>query len=358
MTVAGVASSALAGQHRTSPTRATGGPGYPPPGGIYTPFTNCPLLNPLMQETPPGSDPGAGGLSAAACAAGNATSGSIKVGNITTPVVRPVNVQFGFFTPPNAALGGDNTGGVANYAGGILPPLAGVSAILVTKPDLVPESLLTALGCPGTAPVVKQLCQEAKFHGGKYLDIYALAQSAGQITNFGVVSWTQRIKIQLINPLLGDNCYVGSDNNPIVLNPQLSLAPGGQFLQENDPNPAKHPDTSVIVITKATASDSTFTAPGVTGCGPGGLANIAVDEAFDTSAGLPAASGTNSLSLTGVFSIAATSAGEDATLPQPQNNAKILRSAFRASVGTPAPSGRPGAGRRISFADLHRLGLK
>ena len=27
---------------------------------------------------------------------GHATSGSITIGNITTPVVRPVNVQFGF----------------------------------------------------------------------------------------------------------------------------------------------------------------------------------------------------------------------------------------------------------------------
>jgi hypothetical protein len=270
-----------------------------------------------------------------------------------------VNVQFGFFTAPNAALGGDNTGPNAtpSLAGGILPPPAGVSAILVTKPDLVPESLLTALGCPGTAPVVKKLCGEAKNLGGKYLKIYALAQSAGQITNLGTnsgVSWTQRIKIQLINPLLGNNCYIGSDNNPIVLNLKMS----GQLTEETDPNPAKHPDTHVLVFTNATASDNTFTAPGVIGCGPGGLANIAVDEAFDRSAGLPAASGTSSLSLTGVFSIAVTGAGEDSTLPQPQNNAQILYSAFQASVGTAAPSGRPEAGRRISFADLHRLGLK
>ncbi len=228
--------------------------------------------------------------------------------------------------------------------------------MLSTKPDLIPMSLTTALGCPGTDPVVKNLCQQAENYGGRYLDVYGLAQSAGQLTNFGVLSWTQRIKIKLINPLLGNNCYIGSNNNPIVVNPQLSLGPGGQLIEENDPNPAKHPDTFVLDITAAIASDNTFTAPGVTGCGPGGLANIGVDEALDASAGLPSASGANSLTLNGTFGIAATQAGGDTALRQPQNNARILLSAFKASVGTPPPSGAQG--EAVPLTDLHKLGLK
>jgi hypothetical protein len=356
LVVAGVTSSAVGAQPKPHAHASQIGPGYPPPGGIYTSFTNCPLLNPLMQETPAGSDPASQGLSVAACVAGNATSGTLTIGNIVTPIVRPVNVQFGFFTPPNASFGGDNTSGIVNYAGGILPPPAGLSAMLSTRPDLIPESLTTALGCPSTNKVVENLCVKAQNFGGKYLDVYGLAQSAGQLTNFGVLSWTQRIKIKLINPLLGNNCYIGSNNNPIVVNPQLSLAPGGQLIQETDPNPAKHPDTFVLDITKAIASDNTFTAPGITGCGPGGLANVPVDEAIDTSAGLPAASGVNSLSLQGAFGIAATDAGGDTALRQPQNNAKILLSAFKASIGTPPPSGAQG--EAVPLADLHKLGLK
>lgn len=357
MVVAWVTTSAVGAQPKPHAGSSQIGSGYPPPGGIYTSFTNCPLLNPLMQETPPTSDPASNGLSVAACVAGDATSGTLTVGNITTPIVRPVNVQFGFFTPPNASFGGDNTAGIVNYAGGILPPPAGLSAMLSTRPDLIPESLLTALGCPGTTPVVQNICEKAKYYGGRYLDVYGLAQSAGQLTNFGVLSWTQRIKIKLINPLLGNNCYIGSDNNPIVVNPQLSVAPGGQLIEETDPNPAKHPDTFVLDITKATASDTTFTAPAVTGCGPGGLNNIYVDEAIDTSAGLPAASGVNSLSLTGAFGIAATTAGEDSSLTQPQNNAKILLSAFKASVGTPPPPPSSGSGQSLP-AMVQQLGLK
>ena len=358
ITAAAVTTSAAGAQPKPHEGPSQIGPGYPPPGGIYSLFTNCPLLNPVMAESPSVNDPLYQGVSYAACVAGDATSGTLKIGNITTPIVRPVNVQFGFFPPPNSAPGGDNTADILSPPPAVLPPPAGLSAMLVTKPDLIPESLLTALGCPGTAPVVKNLCVQAKNFGGKYLDIFGLAQSAGQLTNFGLLSWTQRIKVKLINPLLGNNCYIGTDQNPIVVNPQISVNPGGQLIGKTDPNPAKHPDTMVLDITSATASDSTFFAPAVTGCGPGGVANIAVDEAIDASAGLPAASGVNSLSLSGTFQIAITSAGEDSALPQPQNNPKVLLGAFKASVGVP-PASRQETARRISIAEMrHSLGFK
>src|SRR5215470_20085823 len=95
ITVAGVTSSAVGAQ----PTSLSGptshrGPGYPPPGGIYKPFTNCPLLNPLMQESVGGSATG--------CIAGDARTGSIKIGNITTKIAHPVTAQFGIWDPPRA----------------------------------------------------------------------------------------------------------------------------------------------------------------------------------------------------------------------------------------------------------------
>jgi hypothetical protein len=85
------------------------------------------------------------------------------------------------------------------------------------------------------------------------------------------------------------------------------------------------------------------------------VANIAVDEALDATAGLPAASGDNSLTLTGTFNIAACSASGDSSLPQPQDDAAILLSAFKASVGTPPPGGGHAAAGRLSGAELHEL---
>ncbi len=298
---------------------ASGGPGYPPPKGIYAPFTNCPLTNPLMHEV---MDTNGGGF--AACVGGLATGGSIKIGNIVTAVVENVKVQFGFFIPP---------GDTNFYPAPVVPPNNGVQAILSTKPDPLPESLTTALGCAtATDPGIQQICTVAQERGGKYNSVYALAQEAGaDISNFGLLNWTQPIKFHLINPLLGSNCYIGSNEQPVVVNPSLSVGPGGGLTETQDPDPTLHPDTFTLDISGAIASDTTFSAPGVLGCGPGGLENIAVDNALDASSGLPAASGTNSLTLDGNFDVAATTASEDSTLTQPQDDASILLSAFIAS---------------------------
>ncbi len=77
------------------------------------------------------------------------------------------------------------------------------------------------------------------------------------------------------------------------------------------------------------ATDNTFSVPVVTGCGPGGSANIAVDTAIDTSDGLPSASGNNSLTLNSNFYFA-DSYG-------PHNQANALLAAFR-RAWAPAPS--------------------
>jgi len=314
MAVAGLAAPALA--RPSAPAAQAGttaqGPGYPPPKGIYKPFTNCPLNNPLMHET----------IDALACVAGLATSGSITLGNITTQVTEPVNVQFGFGFTPN-----DD-----NYPAPAFPPLAGPSAILKTKPDLIPESLTTALSCDtATDATIQNICQQAQAKGGIYNQVWALAQEAGELRNFQLFNWTQPIKFKLINPLLGSNCYIGTDSDPVVVNPSLSVGPGGGLFIENDPRIDIHPDTGVLGINGAIASDNTFSAPGVLGCGPGGAANVAVDTALDAGAGLPATSG-NSLTLSGTFDVGINFSPEDSTLPQPQDSASNLLAAFKAST--------------------------
>jgi hypothetical protein len=326
--VIGVPAAALA-THTGSQAKPDGvGPGYPPPGGIYSSFTNCPLNNTVMDES----------TTFTACVGANATTGSITLGSIVTPVLRPVNVQFGFYTGP------DQT-----YYADVLPPIAGTGALLSTRPDLLPESLTTGLGCATTtSKTVKALCTKAENYGGKYLDVYALAQSDGPITDFDLLSWTQPTKFKLINPLLGNNCYIGTLGHPVMLAPQLSINSGGV---ETDPNPTKHPDTEVLA-TNSTATATGFSVPGVSGCGPGGVANIAIDEALDATSGLPAATG-NSLTLTGEFDIAVNTAAEDSALPQPQNEAKILLSAFAAS--SKAHGGPQGTVTPVSAAAMRNL---
>ena len=325
----GLPASALATHPASHAGPSQTGPGYPPPGGIYKPFTNCPLLNPLMQESLPGDLTG--------CVAGDAVTGSITLGNITTPVAHPVTAQFGVWSPPNATP--------SQLSGGILPPPSGLAAQLVTSPEFVPGGLLKALGCPSTNPIVQSLCVKAENFGGKYLNVFALAQSAGQITNFALTTWTQPIKFKLINPLLGNNCYIGSNNQPVVINPQVT----GTLSFIPDPNPTRFPNVVVLQVSGGTATDNTFSAPGVTGCGPGGAKNIPVDEAIDANSGLPAAAGVNSLTLNGTFSIA-DSFGNG-------NQAKTLLQAF--AVSSKSGASRESA-RRISAHSLRdgRFGLR
>jgi len=213
-------------------------------------------------------------------------------------------------------------------------------------PQHIPGGLNAALGCPSSNKTVQKLCSELQSNQ-KDRPLYASAQSAGQITNFQLTTWTQPLKFHLINPLLGPNCYVGSDDNPVLVNPSINK---GSLVQENDPNPQNHPDTSVLVIKSAVATDTTFTAPGVTGCGPGGTANIAIDEAIDTAAGLPSISGSNSITLDGTFFLADCVA--------PHNMATILLSAFKDSAAPAGASDAPG--RRIKIASLRdgRYGFK
>jgi hypothetical protein len=300
----------------TTGSNGNRGPGYPPPKGIYAPFTNCPLNNPIMHEFATGPNAPQG---ASVCTAGLATSGSVTIGTITTPVTEPVNVQFGWtFGAP----------GQANYPAPVYPPLAGESAILSTQPDLIPNSLTSVLGCAtATDPTVQNICQQASANPADN-QVYALAQEAGEISNFDLFSWTQPVKFQLINPLLGSSCYIGSDSNPIVLHPQLSVSPGGGLFVENDPAPAAHPYAGVVGISGAVASDTTFSAPGVLGCGPGGFANGPVDAALDAGAGIPAASG-NSLTLNGTFLL-----GEDNALAAGPvvDYSDALLAAFKAST--------------------------
>jgi hypothetical protein len=338
--VAGLAAPALARPAAPAAQAATArGPGYPPPKGIYQPFTNCPLNNPLMHEDgQPSATNAFGGYTA--CVAGEATGGSIVIGTITTQVTEPVTVQFGFAWPP----------GYSSLPFPAYPPLAGESAILSTRADLIPQSLTTALGCAtATNATIASICQQAQARGGVYNRVYALAQEAGALTHFGLFRWTQPVKFQLVSPLLGSNCHIGTDSDPIVLHPSLGLGPGGNITVQNDPQPTIHPDTDVLTLNGAVAQDTSFSAPGVLGCGPGGVANVAVDQALDASSGLPAASG-NSLTLTGSFFLAQNATPQDSALPQPQDAAANLLAAFKAST-----NGEHSVTHQITMSQLKSL---
>jgi hypothetical protein len=272
---------------------------YPAPGGIYAPFTDCPLHNPAMLNSVPGLATG--------CVASVSTSGSFSIHGIPVSITHPVIVQFGVHSPPNAQP--------SQFSGGVVQAPDGKG--LVTSPEPTPGGL-PVLICPGSTPALALLCRTAKTSG--HTQLSALVESAGPISNFNVTTFTQPVKIRLINPLLGGSCFIGSNTNPIVLNPAIV---SGTLQIQFDPNPIRFPQTVVLSIVDAVARDDTFSVPVATGCGPNGI----VDAPIDALLGLPSPSGHNHLVLNGTSSFA-----DDFSSTVPQ--AKELLAAFMASVGT------------------------
>jgi hypothetical protein len=280
--------------------------GYPAPGGIYAPFTNCPLHNPVMR--------GSVGGSATGCIASINTSGTFTINGFPTPITHPVIVQFGVWSPPNATPN--------QFSGGVVEPANGQS--LVTSPEQIPGGLPLLLLCPGSTPGVAKLCKKAITSG--HTEVTAQVLSAGPIDNFALTTFTQPVKIKLTNPLLGGNCFIGSDSDPIVLNPTII---SGNLTVEPDPDPVRFPTTVVLAILDAVATDDTFSVPAATGCGPRGVADAAINSLL----GLPSPSGNNHLVLNGDSLFA-----DDFSA---SNQARDLLAAFKASVGVPpaSPSG-------------------
>jgi hypothetical protein len=219
--------------------------------GAWTPFFRCPVDDPAMLGN--SGEPG--------CVASNSTHGSITLGNITTATGN-TNLQIGI-----PGLGST----IVSAAGG---------ALVVD-----PVQLSTPVG-----PVT------------------AVTESAGTPSNFnlfagietGVPIITIPIKILLENnPTLGPNCSIGSDQNPILLNPENTDVSNAKLIGALvSPFAANGvPDllgtVEAIHEIGAVQGDDTFAVPGATGCGPDG----SLDAAVDAVAGLPSPSGSNHLVL-------------------------------------------------------------
>jgi hypothetical protein len=231
--------------------------------GAWASFSRCPVDNPAMLATQ-GFDSSTGNGTIGLCLSANSTHGSISIGNLTTTTGN-TNLQIGL-------VGANGIGTL--------------TVVPATKGSLVadPVQLTTPVG-----------------------SVTAVTEPAGTPSNFclfcGITAdqpiITIPIKIHLENRLLGPNCTIGSDLNPILLNPQntdLSNAKsvGAFFSFDADgvPDSTPGPDGS-LSVTGLVQRDDTFAVPGATGCGPKGSFDALVNRV----AGVPSASGLNHLVL-------------------------------------------------------------
>jgi hypothetical protein len=237
--------------------------------GVWAPMFHCPVDDPALLATD-------GVNSEAVCLASNSTHGSITIGNLTETTGN-TNLQVGL---------------VLDQSTGTFSAVQPSGGALVADP----VRLDTPVG-----PVT------------------AVPTSAGTPSNFDLFAGispgqpiiTIPIKIRLENnALLGPTCSIGSDANPILLNPQngdLSNAKliGGiaNFDANGVPDPAG--PEAALAITGAVQRDDTFAVPGATGCGQNG----SLDAAVDAVAGVPSPSGSNLVVLEDASSSLALPAG-------------------------------------------------
>ena len=250
--------------------------------GAWAPFDRCPVDNPTMLSAD-------GEVNDALCVAVSGPSGSLTIGKVTAPI------------------GGSDTqnGLIINNAEGtqtLIPPPGGA---LVGSPLVLPGGL-QALVCPSSSWALRELCHSS--HPDRFLNtVTATLSSAGAPSNFNLVAGlelgtpilTLPVKLELDNPLLGPNCSIGTDHEPIVLRPE-NVTPPTPVFSTFDANGTPDPSGPLLLITLtgATQGDNQLAIPAAHDCGFAGL----LDHAIDHNVGLPSPAGNNDLVLNEVTS--------------------------------------------------------
>jgi len=204
----------------------------------------------------------------AVCLHSTITGGHFQMGSKNVPISKPMTLSGGYEEGTEKF--------VFNGQGGLTP----------TK-QLVPGGVI---GLTGLDWLVNFLNLEG-------LQLFAVTELAGNVGNVLNEPFVLPVKVHLINPVLGNNCYVGSNSNPILLHLQFGTTSPPP---PNTPITGKFPEFSVnelgiIHLNNGTYVDNSFSAPGASGCVLTlfGFIPISINGLVNTQSGLPAPAGTN-----------------------------------------------------------------
>ena len=213
------------------------------------------------------------------CTYAETLSGEFKLGSKTAPIENPLVLQGGL----------KSLGTLQEITLPLIPPLYGAEEVSKTSQKL-PGGLTGIEGIGGEVSATAELIT-----GGTVL--------VAPANLFGVEpAVTLPIKIHLQNEMLGENCYIGSDEDPIVLHltdfttdPPAGTEPiSGKKGEEVSINRGRG-----FELLGNTLVDNTFAVPAATGCGTNALLVPVVTALVNTDAGLPSAAGKNVAILNG-----------------------------------------------------------
>lgn len=259
---------------------AVASPAVAVPKGEYAVFADCPLSNAEL----------AGCI--VARAEGGA-GGSITFGNETVPIVNTQTLQGGFIEEESGAL---------KFVG------AADGNTLSKTAQKVPGGLLGIVKCneiTGEGKHEKELrkaCEEV--FENKITGVYATVELAAPASSIGLNEFNLEtemgtalslpVKVKLENPLLGNNCYIGSNSSPIVV-PLTTGTSGSLKGKLGEIN--SRAEGGILVITNDSLVNNTIAVPGANGCGFAGLLNSIVDGRLQ----IPSAAPKNKVTLNGTL---------------------------------------------------------
>ena len=226
--------------------------------GEFAKFINCPIA------------------SGKACLYGETLEGEFKLGSKSTPIVNPTILQGGLAYIGTTTLP-------------IIPPIYGTEELsAVSQP--IPGGLTGAselIGGPASAT--------AELAGTP--NVTAVFLGFGHDTAVELP-----IKVHLENELLGPDCYIGSDAEPIVLKltdgttkPPAGVEPMTGKVGVNEGRDKGR----IIAFVNNTLVDNTFAVPAAKGCGTNALLEPVVTAAVNAAVGLPSEPGVSHAILTG-----------------------------------------------------------
>ena len=239
------------------------------PKGDYAVFAQCPLNNEELSG----------------CLVSRSESGHVTLGTQEVPIVRTQTLQ----------------GGVINVEPGLKNMAAAVNGETLTKtPQKVPGGITGLVKCNEIKgegfweKVERGTCEF--FFENKYTGVEATTELAAPASSVffslpeaGLETGTALvlpIKVKLENPLLGGECYIGSNSNPIVL--ELTTGTSGSLKGKFGENSSRE-EGGIQVVKNNTLVESNFKAPAATGCGE--FFSFLIDPIINSKLGLPATTG-------------------------------------------------------------------
>lgn len=240
------------------------------PKGEYSVFEQCPT----SIETLSG------------CVVSRTESGEVTIGNTEVPIVKTQTLQ----------------GGTENIEPGVKHLVAALNGETLTKtPQKVPGGLAGLVKCneikgEGFWEKLERAGCEAIFEN-KYTGVNAttelaapassviLSLAAAEEPAFGP-ALILPVKIKLENPLLGNECYIGSNAHPIVL--ELTTGKSGSETGSLGEITSRA-EGGILVVKNSKLVNGTFSAPGVTGCGE--FFSFLLDPIINSKLALPATKG-------------------------------------------------------------------